>query len=178
MMEKAQGDGHLVAECAIMFEKVAQAISEFNTVKDDVILFYNAHQRESKFKQEASEAIENLIKATSFSQEFSFTEKLWLCGEKNGKVTGTFRMLNFPFLQQMSLLKIRNDGISMSSKQNLVETSSKLGRPSKLNTDKYARLVNLSNKLIAHNRSQKRLDFFVLQEVIADLGAWLDTKEH
>lgn len=73
--------------------------------------------------------------------------------KKNGKVTGTFRMLNFPFLQQMSLLKIRNDGISMSGKQNLVDSSSVLGRSSKLNTDKHARIISLTNKMIAHNKN-------------------------
>lgn len=78
----------------------------------------------------------------------------------------------------MKLLKIRNDGISMSSKHMLIESTYLKASNLKIKTDKYERIKILTNKMVDHNNGAKRLDFFEIQEVIADIGTWLDRSEH
>ena len=63
--------------------------------------------------------------ATNFVHEASFSEKLWFHGQKIGEVSGKFTLINLPFLSQMKfgVLKLRNNGISVSAKQNLIDIS-------------------------------------------------------
>lgn len=64
-----------------------------------MLLYSGDQQRKGELDHEERELVDNFLKATSFAQEFVFNSKLWLCGMKIGRVTGRFRLLNFPFLQ-------------------------------------------------------------------------------
>ena len=116
-------DVNLVAECHIMLEKLMATFDEFNADKDNVLLSFN-NTETPKFEEEVSNAMKKIIVASSFSQEIKFEEKVWLCGQKVGKITGYFKIENLPFLSQMKLglLKLRNNGITMSSKQAMIES--------------------------------------------------------
>ena len=121
--QKAFFDLNLVAECHIMFEALMATVADFNSAKDNILLSFKDHDRE-KSDLDIRHALELMTAASESTHEAEFSEKLWLCGQKIGKVSGRFQIRNLPFLSQMKLglLKLRNSGISISSKQTLVES--------------------------------------------------------
>ena len=46
-----------------------------------------------------------------FQQLAQFEEKLFYCGQPIGSVSGMLRCINFPFLEQMPIGVLSNDGI-------------------------------------------------------------------
>lgn len=78
---------------------------------------------------------------------------------------------------KLGLLKLRNNGVTMSSKQALMESIDLHARNQQIEHNKYDEIRVLTNRMITHNTAKKRLGFFEIQELITDIGHWLDIKE-
>jgi hypothetical protein len=92
-------------------------------------------------------------------------------------VTGHFQLRGLPFLSQMKLgvLKLRNNGISISSKHMLVEAGHLQAANAKLANTKYEQIKNLNKRMITHHNTSKRLEFYELQDLITELSQWLNS---
>lgn len=71
---------------------------------------------------------------------------------------------------KLGLLKLRNSGISVSSKQTLVEAGQLKASNAQLANTKYEQIKTLKNRMIAHNTAVKRLDFYELQDLMTELS--------
>lgn len=87
--EKAFIDLNLVAECHIMLEALTAAVADFNSTKDNILLSFRDQEPE-KLELDVSKALEMITAASGSTHEAEFSEKLWLCGQKIGEVTGRF----------------------------------------------------------------------------------------
>jgi len=76
---------------------------------------------------------------------------------------------------KLGVLKLRNNGISISSKHMLVEAGHLKASNSKLANTKYEQIKNLKNRIILHHNTTKRLEFYELQDLITELMQWLDS---
>jgi hypothetical protein len=76
--------------------------------------------------------------------------------------------MNTPFLDQMKLglLKLRNNGITMSSKQAWMESLDLHASNQQMEHRMYEQIKVLKLRMIAHNTAKKRLDYFELQDLI------------
>jgi hypothetical protein len=82
----------LVGECHINFEKLINNIISYANVDDN----------------------KGVIFGETLVQEF--TENLWYCGHSIGEVRGMIKMENMPFISQMKIGVLDNNGVSYCTK--------------------------------------------------------------
>ena len=125
---------HLIAECHLNFEKL---------LSSSIITLANIENEDHKGIDVTKPCI------------VEFSEKLWHYGNQVGKVTGSFKMLDLPFLSQMRIGVLDNHGVHFSTK-----TFSQ--NNSKIKGKKHRQLENLSQwkqKIINRDRRVKHLKF-------------------
>ena len=91
MMEKKNATDHLIGECYINFEKLLSGVVNINNVDDNQNVIFGE---------------------TSFIE---VEEKLWYCGHQVGTVKGLLSLENMPFLSQLKIGVLNNEGIQFST---------------------------------------------------------------
>jgi hypothetical protein len=109
-----------------------------------------------------------IMKASNFVHDVEFSERLWFCGQNKGRVSGKLRLFNLPFLQQMKMGVLRNNGIYIASLPLMMdEKHFSMGYKNRENYKSKSRQIGiLTQKLIEHDNARNRLDFFDLQDLM------------
>jgi len=117
-------------------------------------------------------------KIFEFEQVKVFEEKLMLCGQQVGITKGAFRILNLPFLSQMKVGVMRNDGVEFSSKPLMFETAKIVRLKTKSSKeDKSKELQVMVSKLIKHDRHNQRLGMPEVFDLILKISEFLEKSD-
>ena len=82
-----------------------------------------------------------------------FSEKLWYCGHEVGQVNGQIIIENMPFLSQLKIGVLNNEGVQFSS-NTFVSSKVRSSTRSKYLTD----ISQMREQLINHDKRVKHLD--------------------
>ena len=106
----------LKAECHLNFDTIDTKNSEQplgNRIKLNIVGSLNEVLEKRKI-----EVIKQQIR--DGERKINFTEKLWFCGKLVGEVTGTIKLINFPFICQLKLGIMTNQGIQFRKKPRML----------------------------------------------------------
>ena len=112
-----------------------------------------------------------------FQQVQEFEDKLWLCGTKVGEVTGKFRFINVPFMQQMRIGVMSNTGVTFSSKPLLYQDSNSNSSAGIHKMEYFKEMLTLIQKLTKHDRHVTTLNFADQMQVTKRMREILETTE-
>ena len=113
----------LIGESHLTVEKLLGNLFKFQDHKNEQMISISESQEassvspandENEVRRQQSIMLQKQI--LKYQQLSYFKDKLWLNGKARGTISGTFRFINFPFLQQMPIGVRVNNGILFSSK--------------------------------------------------------------
>ena len=123
---ESENDEKLLAECYISFEKILRNLMTFSARKEQHIA--NKAQTEDKEIIRPSEVgvgrnSEVFEQVVNYIQEKEFNDQLWYCGHQIGTISGNLRFINLPYLEQMKIGVLTNNGINYSRKNLIPEAN-------------------------------------------------------
>ena len=178
----------MIAECHIGFEKLLSNIVSFCANKDEQMIdqAMDSHckvesdqndtqklRRSSTFHRKQLKTIQQFIQVRDITEQ-----KLWYHGKAVGTISGQLKFVNLPFLQQMKIGVLTNQGITFTTKPVLHAADTMLdtklmGRQS----DNFKKLIIVKDKLIKHDIFTKRLEFLEILNVTKEIVKLLHTTE-